>query len=105
VTFMHYDLGFFDHEAGRVECADNPFDPRVLPMSPVQNVTYVTGIDRREMVARGGIEPPTRGFSVSGSLEILVPRPKILKGFFVGTRAWLSQPNLFRTRTPKSGLI
>lgn len=35
VTFMHYDLGFFDHEAGRVECADNPFDARVLPMSPV----------------------------------------------------------------------
>ena len=35
VTFMQYDLGFFDHQAGRVECADNPFDPRVLPMSPV----------------------------------------------------------------------
>jgi len=35
VTFMHYDLGFFDHEAGRVECAANPFDAKVLPMSPV----------------------------------------------------------------------
>ena len=23
VSFMHYDLGFFDHETGRVECADN----------------------------------------------------------------------------------
>jgi hypothetical protein len=23
VTFMHYDLGFFDHETGRVECAEN----------------------------------------------------------------------------------
>jgi hypothetical protein len=23
--FMIYDLGFFDHEAGRVECAENPF--------------------------------------------------------------------------------
>jgi putative transposase len=34
VTFMHYDLGFFDHEAGRVECAQNPFDAKVLPMSP-----------------------------------------------------------------------
>ena len=34
VTFMHYDLGFFDHEAGRVECADNPFGAKVLPMSP-----------------------------------------------------------------------
>jgi putative transposase len=25
VSFMKYDLGFFDHEAGRVECAENPF--------------------------------------------------------------------------------
>jgi putative transposase len=34
VTFMHYDLGFFDHETGRVECAPNPFQAQVLPMSP-----------------------------------------------------------------------
>jgi putative transposase len=34
VTFMHYDLGFFDHETGRVECAPNPFRAQVLPMSP-----------------------------------------------------------------------
>ena len=25
VSFMDYDLGFFDHESGRVECAENPF--------------------------------------------------------------------------------
>jgi hypothetical protein len=35
VTFMHYDLGFFDHETGRVECAPSPFEAQVLPMSPV----------------------------------------------------------------------
>jgi putative transposase len=35
VSFMHYDLGFFDQEAGRVECAENPFGAKVLPMSPV----------------------------------------------------------------------
>jgi putative transposase len=35
VTFMHYDLGFFDHETCRLEPADNPFGPKVLPMSPV----------------------------------------------------------------------
>jgi putative transposase len=35
VTFMTYDLGFFDHETGRVECAQNPFEAKVLPMSPV----------------------------------------------------------------------
>jgi len=33
VSFMHYDLGFFDHLSGRVECAPNPFDAKVLPMS------------------------------------------------------------------------
>ena len=35
VTFMHYDLGFFDHETGRLEPIKNPFEPKVLPMSPV----------------------------------------------------------------------
>ncbi len=35
VSFMKYDLGFFDHETGRLESAVNPFGARVLPMSPV----------------------------------------------------------------------
>jgi putative transposase len=35
VTFMKYDLGFFDHETGRIECAENPFGARVSPMSSV----------------------------------------------------------------------
>lgn len=34
VSFMHYDLGFFDEEFGRVECAENPFGVKLLPMSP-----------------------------------------------------------------------
>jgi putative transposase len=34
VSFMHYDLGFFDSESCRVECAENPFGAKVLPMSP-----------------------------------------------------------------------
>ena len=34
VSFMQYDLGFFDHESVRVECAPNPFEAKVLPMSP-----------------------------------------------------------------------
>jgi putative transposase len=37
VSFMHYDLGFFDHETGRVECAPNPFGAKLLPMSPEKN--------------------------------------------------------------------
>jgi len=35
VSFMHYDLGFFDKETGRVEPALNPFTPeKVLTMCP-----------------------------------------------------------------------
>jgi putative transposase len=34
VTFMHYDLGYFDHETCRLEPIDNPFGLKVLPMSP-----------------------------------------------------------------------
>jgi putative transposase len=35
VTFMDYDLGYFDDETCRLEPLDNPFGPKVLPMSPV----------------------------------------------------------------------
>ena len=36
VSFMDYDLGFFDKETSRVEPAPNPFDPeKLLTMSPV----------------------------------------------------------------------
>ncbi len=35
VSFMDYDLGFFDHETCRLESAGNPFAAKVLPMSPV----------------------------------------------------------------------
>jgi putative transposase len=35
VSFMDYDLGFFDHETGRLGSVENPFAAKVLPMSPV----------------------------------------------------------------------
>jgi putative transposase len=35
VSFLEYDLGFFDQDEGRVEPTTNPFIPKVLPMSPV----------------------------------------------------------------------
>ena len=35
VTFMHYDLGYFDDEAGRVEPIADPFGSKVLPMCSV----------------------------------------------------------------------
>jgi hypothetical protein len=34
VTFMDYDLGYFDHEACRLEPLDNPFGPKVLTPAP-----------------------------------------------------------------------
>jgi putative transposase len=34
VTFMEYDLGYFDDETCRLEPIDNPFGPKLLPMSP-----------------------------------------------------------------------
>ena len=32
VTFMHYDLGYFDDETCRLEPIENPFGPKVLPL-------------------------------------------------------------------------
>ncbi|MGE4131957.1 MAG: IS481 family transposase [Bdellovibrionales bacterium] len=34
VSFMDYDLGYFDDEENRVEAGENPFGAKVLPMSP-----------------------------------------------------------------------
>jgi putative transposase len=34
VTFMQYDLGYFDDQTCRLEPIDNPFGPNLLPMSP-----------------------------------------------------------------------
>jgi len=34
VSFMQYDLGYFDHQHCRLEPIDNPFAAKVLPMSP-----------------------------------------------------------------------
>ncbi len=33
VTFMHDDVGYFDDETCRLEPIENPFGPKVLPMS------------------------------------------------------------------------
>jgi hypothetical protein len=35
VSFMHYDLGFFDHETCRLEPVNKPFEPKVSTMSPI----------------------------------------------------------------------
>ena len=34
VSFMDYDLGYFDDETGRLEPIEDPFGPGLSPMSP-----------------------------------------------------------------------
>jgi putative transposase len=43
VSFMHYDLGYFDDETCRLEPIDNPFGPKLLPMSPEWTRLYWSG--------------------------------------------------------------
>jgi putative transposase len=45
VSFLDYDLGFFDQEEGRIEPGPNPFMAKVLTMSPEQSVNDVSGED------------------------------------------------------------
>ena len=40
VTFMHYDLGYFDDETCRLEPRGSPFGPKALPMSSERTGFY-----------------------------------------------------------------
>ena len=60
VSFMHYDLGYFDDEACRLEPIDNPFGPRCYPCArndllPVQSEWTASALQGREHLLR----PPT----------------------------------------------
>jgi hypothetical protein len=55
VSFMDYDLGYFDLETRVLEPLKNPFGPKVLPMYPVHSVTHVSGLD----LVIVGAETPT----------------------------------------------
>jgi hypothetical protein len=61
VSFMDYDLGYFDLETRVLEPLENPFGPKVLPMWPVRSVIYVSGLDRKKLVGPPGFEPGTNG--------------------------------------------
>jgi len=43
---MDYDLGYIDLEEKTLQPLENPFGPKVLPMSQEQSVTHVSGLDR-----------------------------------------------------------
>jgi len=59
VSFMDYDLGYFDLETRVLEPLENPFGPKVLPMLSVRSVTHVSGPDRKNMARTTGLELAT----------------------------------------------
>ena len=54
VSFMHYDLGYFDDETCRLEPIENPFSPKVLPMCPEWTL--------KKLVAGGDLNPRPLGY-------------------------------------------
>ena len=45
VSFVHYELGYFDDRTSKLEPIDNPFAAKVLPMSSEKSATHDNGID------------------------------------------------------------
>ncbi len=48
VSFMDYDLGYFDLETRVLEALENPSAQKCY-MSPERSVTYVSGTDKLEL--------------------------------------------------------
>jgi putative transposase len=56
VSFLEYDLGYFDRDQDRVEPGPDPFAPdTVLTMCPEREVNHVTGIHPRNYGSGGGL--------------------------------------------------
>ncbi len=55
VSFRDYDLGYIDLDKRTLQPLENPFGPKVLPMSLERSVTYVSGLDNKVFGAAGGI--------------------------------------------------
>jgi hypothetical protein len=55
---MDYDLVYFDLEMRVLEPLQNPFGPKVLPMSEVRCVTHVSGPDPEKSGAPGETRTP-----------------------------------------------
>jgi len=51
VTFMDYDLGYFDHETCRLEPVENPFGPRVLHPIPASAPRTAKPLAKRAPIA------------------------------------------------------
>ena len=60
VTFMQYDLGYFDDETCRLEAIENPFGPKVLPICPERTILVWSGrpdLNRRPPAPKAGALP------------------------------------------------
>ena len=55
VSFVSYDLGYIDLEQKPLQPLDNPFGPRLSPISSVRSVTHVSGSDNGVIGRSGGI--------------------------------------------------
>jgi hypothetical protein len=60
VSFMQPDFGYFDLAQKTLQPLHNPFGTRLLPMSQVRSVTYLSGSDKRYSGGEGGIRTPDR---------------------------------------------
>jgi hypothetical protein len=82
VSFMEYDRGYNNLEEKTLQPLDNPFGAKVLPMSPVRSVTYVSepdlthvsGLDQIKLVDVRGFEPLTPCLQSVTTKSILLVR-------------------------------
>ena len=51
VSFMDYDLGYFDHKTCRLEPVENPFGPKVLHPAPGANAALGKPLAERAPIA------------------------------------------------------
>ena len=70
LSFMDYDLGYFDRETRVLEPLENPFGPKVLPMSQVRCVTHVSGLDPLKLARPERFELPTLWFEARCSIQL-----------------------------------
>jgi hypothetical protein len=62
VTFMQYDLGYFDDETCRLEPIANPFGPKVLPSPRNELSPMCPEWTLKTVVRPAGLEPATSWF-------------------------------------------
>jgi hypothetical protein len=74
VSFMHYDLGYFDLEQKTLQPLDNPFGTRLSPMSQVRSVTHVSGLDKMGLARSERFELPTLGIEIRCSIQLSYER-------------------------------